>query len=92
MLCFLILETALLLLHDEHRVELIRGDVLEGGIESEFQEGAQVQGAAEELALLRPFGRLQVVQGAWLAVLLVRADLLVAELLAAETPIDDEPE
>jgi len=49
---------------DQHRVELVRANVVEGEVDAQFQRRSEIQSAPDEKASLRGLRRIEPVEGA----------------------------
>ena len=79
---------------DQHRVELIRADVIESDVDAQLQRGPEVQSAPDEETGLRRLRLVELVERAVVApasvVGRIRTQAWIAEFVAAKGPVDQE--
>ena len=84
-----------LFLDEHHGVKLVGGDLVEAHGDAEFHRGTKIEGPANQLAWLGGLGRVEPVQRAVITpatVRRIRAEAGIAEFLAAQGPVDQEPQ
>jgi hypothetical protein len=82
---------------DQHGAELVRANLVKADVNSQFQRTHQIESAPDEQALLRALGGVQAVQRAMVAPLIIvvrriGAQAGIAQFLAAQRPMHQEPE
>ena len=82
---------------DQHCAELIRANLIKADVNAQFQGAHQVESAPDEQSLLRALHSVQPVQRAMVAPLTIRlrrigAQAWIAQFLAAQRPMHQEPE
>lgn len=80
---------------EHHGVELVGGDLVEAHGDTEFHRGTKVERPANQLTWLGGLGRIEPVQRAVItpaAVRRMRTEAGIAEFLAAQRPMNEEPQ
>jgi len=84
------------LFQDDHRCELIRADLVEADSDAQLQRRAKVNRETQQQTGLRGLSRIQLVQRAVITAATVvgrvRTETRVAELFAAQRPVNQEPQ
>jgi hypothetical protein len=88
------IEVFTFIIEDEHRIELIRPDLIETDSEAQRQRCAKIEAAADQQSRLRSLGRVQIVQGTVVTTASVFgriwAEARVAQLVAPQCPMSQE--
>lgn len=83
-----------LVFEDQHRVELIRADVIKAEVNTQLERGPEVQGATDEETRLRRLRAVELFQRAVVAAVAavgrVGTQPRVAEFVSAQGPVNQE--